>query len=80
MLEAGMHQKKQKTQALLEKYSYDVEELLAKERLGVYLFRWNPPVESVPVTETGFDIATLDEVSERLNQISQEVYFQLLDG
>ena len=79
MLSHGFTTKKADTLALLERYNYTENELIAAEKVGVYLFRVGQPVENVVVEDTGFNIATIDEEIRKLNQSSQDIYFTLFD-
>ncbi len=79
MLNAGLKNKADETEILLETYNYQTNELLDKNRVGVYLFQVGQPVLEVPITETGFNVATIDEEARKLNQSSQDIYFTLFD-
>ncbi len=79
MLHSGTQQKPEIAQDLLKTHGYAANELLDKERVGVYLFRLGKPVEAVSVTDTGFSVATIDEEASKLNQTSQDIYFNLFD-
>lgn len=80
MLSHGMQVKKKETQHLLKEYKYNQNELIAAEQVDVHLFRVGQPVENVVVTETGFNIATIDEEIRKLNQSSQDIYLTLFDA
>jgi hypothetical protein len=79
MLSHGFSTKKEETQRLLKDYHYNENELIAADKVGVYLFRVGQPVENVKVEDTGFNIATIDEEIRKLNQSSQDIYFTLFD-
>jgi hypothetical protein len=79
MLSHGFATKKEDTLLLLKRYNYDENELIAADKVGVYLFRVGQPVENVVVGDTGFSIATIDEEIRKLNQSSQDIYFTLFD-
>jgi hypothetical protein len=79
MLSHGFATQKEDTQRLLKDYNYDENELIAADKVGVYLFRVGKPVEKVEVEETGFNIATIDEEIRKLNQSSQDIYLTLFD-
>jgi hypothetical protein len=64
--------------ALRGKHGYEEAELLKPEQLGVYLFQ-NNTAEAVPVDETGFAVATIDDEINKLNAVSQEIYAALLE-
>jgi hypothetical protein len=72
----------EKTTELKEKYGYLPEnqnETLKPEQVGAYLFRLNQPFSVIPVTETGFNVATIDKTTQSLNECSQDIYFSLFD-
>ena len=79
MLSHGFATKKEETLQLLTRYNYAENELIAADKVGVYLFRVGQPVENVTVEDTGFNIATIDEEIRKLNQSSQDIYFTLFD-
>ena len=79
MLDSGLKNKPDETNALLKTYDYQANELLNKDRVGVYLFRVGKDVAEVPITETGFNVLTIDEETQRLNQSTQDIYFTLFD-
>jgi predicted ATPase len=77
-----LNKKDEKTNELKAKYDYLPEnqnETLKPEQVGAYLFRLNQPFSVIPVTETGFNVATIDETTQRLNECSQDIYFSLFD-
>jgi predicted ATPase len=77
-----LNKKDEKTTELKAKYGYLPEqqnETLKPEQVGAYLFRLNQPFSVIPVTETGFNVATIDETTQRLNECSQDIYFSLFD-
>jgi len=65
---------------LKEKYGYRENQLLKPAQIEAFLFRMesNAPTK-ITISETGFEIATIDEVIAKLNQSSQDVYFNLFD-
>jgi predicted ATPase len=79
MLHAGTKQKPEIAQDLLQTHGYNPNELLDKDQIGVYLFRLGQPVAAVPMQDTGFNVATIDEEAHKLNQTSQDIYFNLFD-
>ena len=79
MLGSSLKSNPEKTRQLQKKYKYKNEELLPKEKVGVYLFKQNKPVKKVRVSQTGFDISTIDKEVEKLNQSSQDILFSLFD-
>ncbi len=80
MLGSGKKNELEKTKALLKKFKeYNENQFLDKEQVGVYLFRQGKDVEELKVEDTGFEIATIDETVDRLNETSQNIYYELFD-
>lgn len=79
MLGSGLKKEPDTTIELMQKYGYTEKQTLQKEQLGVYLFRQGKAVEEVKVEETGFEIATIDETVDKLNETSQNIYYELFD-
>ena len=52
-------------------------ELLAPDKIGAYLFRGGRS-ETIPVTEDGFEVQTIEDEINRMNEVSQEIYAALL--
>lgn len=63
--------------AVREKHGYSIDELLAPDKVGPYLFR-NGGCEAIPVTADGFEVKTIEDEINRLNEISQDIYAALL--
>ena len=61
-----------------EKLGYTESELLAPEKVGVYLFK-ESGAEAVPVTEEGFEVSTIEEEINRMNAVSQQIYAALYE-
>jgi hypothetical protein len=61
---------------LRDKHGYAETELLAPDKVGVYLFR-EGTAENVEVTEDGFEVRSIEEEINRLNAISQDIYAAL---
>jgi hypothetical protein len=69
-----------KAAKLRKEYGYAKHQLLKPEQIGAYLFRHTcRSSEVIPVTDTGLEIATIDEVVAKLNKSSQNIYFGLFD-
>jgi predicted ATP-dependent endonuclease of OLD family len=79
MLGCGMKKRAKATQELMKKYGYTEAQALSKEQVGVYMFRQGKDVEEVIVEDTGFEIATIDETVDKLNETSQNIYYELFD-
>ena len=68
----------EKSIPLMEKYGYEAQQLIKPEQIGAYLFKGNRNY-TLPVTETGFEVATIDEEINLLNNASEEIFFTLFD-
>ena len=68
----------EKAEYLINKYGYEEKQLIDYQRIGAYLFHKNKNV-SIPVTETGFEVDTIDEEINNLNNASEEIYFTLFN-
>ncbi|XYH95691.1 AAA family ATPase [Sorangium sp. So ce1128] len=62
--------------SLVDDLEYDRASLLRPEKVGVYLFN-DHRAYSVPVTESGFEVKTIDDEINRLNAVSQRIYAEL---
>ena len=80
MLGTGKKKEPEKTKALIKKYpEYNENQFLDNGQVGVYLFRQGKDVEELEIKEDGFEIATIDETVDRLNETSQNIYYELFD-
>lgn len=79
MLGSGLKSDEKSAQKLMKTHGYAANELLTKDQLGVYLFQAGKEVAEVPVSETGFEVKTIDDTIERLNRSSQDIYSTLFD-
>jgi hypothetical protein len=69
-----------KSAELKKKYGYHENQLLKPTQIEALLFRKDHQIPTkITITETGFEIATIDQVIAKLNQSSQDVYFNLFD-
>lgn len=68
----------EKAEYLIGKYGYEEKQLIDYQRVGAYLFNHNKNI-SLEVTKTGFEVDTIDEVINELNNASEEIYFTLFD-
>lgn len=68
----------EKAEYLIGKYGYEEKQLIDYQRVGAYLFNHRKNI-SLEVTETGFEVGTIDEVINELNNASEEIYFTLFD-
>jgi energy-coupling factor transporter ATP-binding protein EcfA2 len=64
----------------LEKLGYSENEILKPEQVDAILFRYDSKRkgETLKVTETGFEVDTIDDVINELNSRSQSLYFDTL--
>jgi predicted ATPase len=80
MLGTGKKKSPEKTKELLTKFpEYHEKQFLDNEQVGVYLFRQDKDVEELKIREDGFEVATIDETVDRLNETSQNIYYELFD-
>ena len=79
MLGSGKKKEPNLTDELMKQYKYDENILLDYKQIGVHLFRVRKEVENIKVDKEGFEIATIDETVDILNQSSQDIYYQLFD-
>ncbi len=69
-----------KSAELKEKYGYNENQLLKPVQIETFLFRIDSKAPAkITISETGFEIATIDNVIAKMNQSSQDVYFNLFD-
>lgn len=68
----------EKAEYLANKYGYKKEQLIDYHKIGAYLFHKNKNI-SLEVTEIGFEVGTIDEEINNLNNASEEIYFTLFD-
>lgn len=68
----------EKAEYLANKYGYEEKQLIDYKRVGAYLFNENKNT-LLEVTETGFEVSTIDAVINELNNASEEIYFTLFD-
>lgn len=75
----------EKVEQLMRKHGYAKNQLINPERVEVLLFRKGEistekiRAETLEVSETGFEIETIDKVVGNLNESSQDIYFTLFD-
>ncbi|NJK32824.1 MAG: AAA family ATPase [Deltaproteobacteria bacterium] len=62
--------------ALVQELGYDPQSTLRSEQLGVYLVN-EGECTPLPITETGFEIKTIDDEVHKLNRDSQTIYMRL---
>lgn len=69
---------KPEVKKLMKKYNYQENDLLDYKKVGAYLFKENENTE-LEVNETGFEVDTINEEINRLNNTAQEIFFTLYD-
>lgn len=80
MLNEGTNKKPNETNELLKSYNYENSQLIDKERVGVYLFRQGKDVETIEVSGMGFNVPTIDEEINRLNQTTNDILFTIFEA
>jgi hypothetical protein len=73
MLNTPDHSKK--VRELMGKYGYAEAELLDHKRVGAYIF--GEDVKPLEVNETGFEVKTIDDEINRLNESSMDIFLSL---
>lgn len=68
----------EKAKPLIDKYEYKEIQLIDYQKIGAYLFKNNRNT-LLEVTETGFEVNTIDEEINNLNNASEEIFFTLFD-
>lgn len=75
--------KKPEIKILSEQFGYQEDHKLDPNIVGAYLFNFNSDnntkvvVEILPVLENGFEIKTIDEAINKLNDVSEELFYAL---
>ena len=60
----------------VKKYNYSVDTLLNHNRVSAVLFHYNTrKCTNLEVTNTGFEVETIDTVINELNERSQDLFF-----
>lgn len=70
---------------IIKKYNYSIDEKIAPEQVAAYLFNYkgkakSVTVSSIPITEEGFEVSTIDNTIDKLNEISEELFYTLKYG
>ncbi len=66
-----------------KEFGYTKDEKINSSDVGAYLFKFKKQkvnVIELTVNQDGFDVETIDEVIDKLNQRSQELYYYLKEG
>jgi hypothetical protein len=68
----------------INKWGYRKEMAINHKDVGAYLFDYGKDnkvkVASIEVTETGFEVSTIDAAISQLNETSQALYYHLRYG
>lgn len=77
--------KKEGVADIVEKYNYSEDEKIKPEQVGAYLFNYKGRAKSVVVkpieiSEAGFEVSTIDATIDRLNEISEDLFYTLKYG
>lgn len=68
----------------LRQWGYDEDVFLTPDEVAAYLFTYGSDnlvdVESIEVSDSGFEVITIDETISSLNEISENLYYRLRYG
>lgn len=68
---------------IAKKLGYSADENLKSDSVSAYLFNYknktsrNITINPIKVTETGFDVKTIDQTIEKLNDVSEELFYSI---
>ena len=71
------------TKKIAEKLGYSEDEKLKSDSVSAYLFNYknktsrNITISPIKVTETGFDVKTIDQTVDDLNDVSEELFYSI---
>jgi predicted ATP-dependent endonuclease of OLD family len=74
------------TKEIAKKYGYGNNVSLNKDSVGAYLFHYKKEgarfvtISPINVTETGFDVETIDKTIDDLNETSEELFYSMKHG
>lgn len=74
-----LSKKHKETNKLLNEFGYSKKEILEKNNVGAYYFD-NNKVDELEVSETGFEVLSIDETIEIQNKIANNLFFKLFDA
>lgn len=66
-----------KKEEIMKKYGYDNSEVLNPKSINFYIASKNHTLTSVPVTNTGVDLQSFNEVIMNINERSDEIFYSL---
>lgn len=76
--------KKPEVNELREKYGYSDDEFLDKDEVAAYYFNFrtktNVATNSLTISEFGFEVPSIDDTINRLNDVSEDLYYALKYG
>jgi predicted ATP-dependent endonuclease of OLD family len=75
-----LHTKENEKQVnqLMKKYGYQKDQILDHNKVGAYLF--TTEVQALEVSNTGFEIKTIDDEINQLNNSANDIFFTLHDN
>ncbi len=71
---------------LAKKYNYRKDEFINKNEIGAYLFNYKnknsskTEAKAIKIDETGFEVETFDETTEKLNIVSDDLFYTIKYG
>lgn len=76
---------KKEVNKLREKFLYKPDEVILKDDIGVYYFNYPPKgknnkqivIECLNITESGFEIPSIDKTIDDQNKVAEELYYEL---
>lgn len=76
---------KEEINKIREDFKYNKDEIILKDDIGVYYFNYSKKakkiiVEDLPITESGFEIPSIDAAIDAQNKIAEELYYSLKYG
>jgi predicted ATPase len=63
---------------LMKKYGYQKDQILDHNKVGAYLF--TSEVKALEITNTGFEVKTIDDEINQLNNSANDIFFTLHDN
>ncbi len=75
-----LHTKENEKQVnqLMKKYGYQKDQILDHNKVGAYLF--TSEVKALEITNTGFEVKTIDDEINQLNNSANDIFFTLHDN
>lgn len=68
-----------KVPKLMKEFGYIKDELLDYNHIGAYLIKTDGFVSPLPVSNTGFEVDTIDNEINNLNEAAEKIYFTLYE-